>query len=103
MSAKSNCKVLGINSVFEVLEKQPQEPSSTLEREDTQEPSLNLEGENPQEPSHGVQGKNTQQPSPSTQTVPIHIDEKFVTSYWYAYIVHFLIYFECPAQFSKNQ
>ena len=71
--------------------------------ENPQEPSLNAKGEKPQEPSQDSQGKNTHEPSPSTQTVSIHIDEKFVRSDWYAGIVHFLIHFECPSEFSKIQ
>jgi len=49
---ESNCKVLGINFIYELsYEKNTQEPSLNVKGENPREPSLNAEGENPQEPS----------------------------------------------------
>ena len=103
MLAESICKVLGTNYIFEISEKNTQETSSNSHRENRQKPYMNAEGENPQEPSQDSEGKNTQEPSPSNQIVPVHIDEIFLLSDWYENIVHFLINFECPTQFSRSQ
>lgn len=110
--AKSNCKVLRINSVLEIQGKYLQEASQTSDKKNTQEPSQTsdnknteenyflAEGENPQEPSLHPEEKNPQEPLPSDQIHPLYIDGK---SDWYQDIVNFLIHFEFPSSFSKRE
>jgi len=62
---ESNCKVLGINSVMEILGENPQEPSQNPNEKNPQEPFVYAKGENPQEPSQHPEEKNPQEPLPS--------------------------------------
>ena len=95
--------MLGINSVFEIQGRNPQEPSQILDKNNTQEPSVLAEWENPEKYSLHPKEKNPQEPLPSNQITPLHIDDKFLLSNWYQDIVNFLIHFECLASFSKRQ
>jgi len=86
--AESNCKVLSINSILKIPGENPQEPSQNSNKKNPQEPFVYAEGENPQEPSQNPKEKNPQEPLPSDQTISVHIDEKFLLSYWYQDIVN---------------
>lgn len=61
---ESNCKILGINTIMQLLgEKNPQELSQISGENNLQEPSYILGEKNPQEPSQILGEKNPQGPS----------------------------------------